>query len=216
MSNRFKLIAAMSLIAAMFYQSSRAQVSGSNTDVPRLLSYQGQVKQTDGTPMNGTHTITASLYSDSHGKNTVWRGSYSAEVVNGVFTILLGSGNSPLPDVFAMNRPMWVGVSVDNQEEMKPFAQLAGVPYALNIPDQSVTMAKLSPEVISSIGSIKNPTPQGVPDRIALSDAGGTNFGPGTQGTTCMVMPLGRPHTALLTLHPMSVISCQLQMAERV
>lgn len=176
----------VALITVVFYQNSVAQTNVS-TDVPRIMSYQGQITNSDGSAMNGTHTITASLYSDHYGRTSVWSGSYDAEVKNGLFNILLGAGRSPLPAVQDLNRPMWVGIKVDGGSEMRPLTQLAGVPYALNIPDQSVTAAKLAPELMTQLkGSTAKP--MGVPNRIALSDGAGTTFGAGTQGTTTTVL----------------------------
>jgi hypothetical protein len=128
------------------------------TDVPRTMSYQGQVMTSDNVAANGIHQITASLYSDHLGKNSIWHAEYSAEIVNGVFNILLGSGKSPLPDVPEMNRSLWVGIRVDGGEEMRPLTQLSAVPYAMNVPDKSITLAKLAPEVL--FGSGYTPMPQ--------------------------------------------------------
>src|SRR5579862_9109183 len=84
------------------------------TNVPLMISYQGQVISSDGKAMTGTHKITATLYSDLDGKNSVWQGSYDAEVQNGIFNILLGSGTYKLPDVTLMSRPLWLGIKIDN------------------------------------------------------------------------------------------------------
>ena len=163
-------------------------VAPSGTDVPHILSYQGQITSTDGNVVNGTHHITATLYSDRYGKTSLWQGEYDASVTNGIFNILLGSANSKLPDVSEMNRPLWVGIKVDGGEEMQPLTQLSAAPYALNVPDKSITTAKLAPDVLLSLGSLHVPTPQTVYDRMALSDAGGLNFTNGPQGTTITVL----------------------------
>jgi len=178
MKNQTSQIAGILLVlAALFISSSHAQVSGSNADVPRIMSYQGQVITTDGKAMNGTHHITASLYSDPHGKNSVWQGSYDALVNNGIFNILLGSGATPLPDISAMDRPLWVGISVDRGEEMRPLSQLSSSPYSLNIPDKSVTQAKLAPDVQSALfGRGNTPRVQGVPWDVAGNTLGIDNW----------------------------------------
>src|ERR1700674_479660 len=130
MKNRIILSAALFLLAAAFNLKVDAQVSGTmdthsgtdtlvrQTDVPRILSYQGQITTANGTAMNGTHKITATLYSDHLGRNALWQGSYDAEVLNGIFTVQLGFGSQKLPDNSAMNQPLWVGIKVDESEEM--------------------------------------------------------------------------------------------------
>jgi len=73
---------------------------------------------------------------------------------NGVFNVLLGSG-TPLP-VSAMNAPLWLGVQPDGQNEMHPLSPLAASPYALAIPNGSITTAKIADSAIT-------PTKMGMP-----------------------------------------------------
>src|SRR5438445_6680561 len=124
--NRFCNISCIFMLLFVFI-NAKAQ-----TNVPLMISYQGQCIQTDGKAMTGTHKITATLYSDRFCKDTVWQGTYNAEVENGIFNIALGSGGYRLPDVSLMGRPLWLGVRVDNNEEMRPLTQFAASPYALN------------------------------------------------------------------------------------
>ena len=102
------IIAALILLHPMFVHSLEAQVSSTTdslvrvTDVPRIISYQGQLTTANGQAMNGTHKITATLYSDHLGINPVWQGSYSAEITGGVFSIDLGAGSQKFPDNFKL------------------------------------------------------------------------------------------------------------------
>jgi len=79
-----------------------------------------------------------------------------------------------------MNQPLWIGISVDGTQEMQPLTRLAAVPYALNIPDQSVTMAKLSPEVAAGIGQRKTPTIQTANGTVYWGETGNNSTIPGT------------------------------------
>ncbi len=169
-------IAAFILLLVLFSEKLEAQTSlPKGSDVPRILSYQGQLATTDGKVMNGTHHLTASLYSDRLGRNSVWHGDYSTEINNGVFNILLGSGNSPLPEGLEMNRPLWFGIKVDDGEEMKPLSQLSAAAYSLNVPDKSITQAKLSEDVQSAIfGSGHTPTTQNSNSAVYWSETGNT------------------------------------------
>ncbi len=160
---KFILAAGLFSAATLFSDKLDAQTSPKGTDVPCILSYQGQVTTTDGKAMNGTHHITTTLYSDRFGTNSVWQGEYNAEITNGIFNILLGSGNSPLPEGLEMNRPLWFGIKVDGTEEMRPLSQLSAAAYSLNVPDKSITQAKLADDVQSAIfGSGHTPKVQGV------------------------------------------------------
>ncbi len=82
------LIAALFFASAVLNQSVSAQVSSGTdipvrlSDVPRIMSYQGQITSTNGNAMNGTHTLTATLYSDPHGRHSLGGGgnATSAEI----------------------------------------------------------------------------------------------------------------------------------------
>lgn len=175
-------IAALILLPEMFIDSLNAQVSGS-ADIPRIISYQGQITTTNGIAMNGTHTITATLYSDPHGTNSVWQGVYSPIITNGIFTVQLGSGSQKLPDNSIMNQRLWVGIKCDEGEIMQPLTALESAPYALNVPDQSITFAKLAPEVVLGMGVGHTPTIQGT-SWTQTGDAYNGNLGDilGTKG----------------------------------
>ncbi len=180
MYNYTKILGALIMLVGLFFGSLNAQVTGS-ADVPRILNYQGQITTINGIAMNGTHYITATLYTDHIGKNSVWRGSYNVAIKNGVFTLMLGAGASKLPENIAMNRPIWVGISVDGSDEMSPLTELSAVPYALNIPDKSVTQAKLSPDVQSAIfGSGRTPTTQNANSAVYWSETGNNSTTAGT------------------------------------
>ncbi len=171
MYNYTKILRALIMLAGLFFGSLNAQVTGS-ADVSRIVSYQGQITTTDGISMNGTHHITATLYSDHLGKNSVWQGSYDVAIANGIFTLMLGTGASKLPDNNTMNRPLWVGISVDGSDEMSPLTELSAAPYALNVPDKSITQAKLAEDVQAAIFGKHIPTIQNAGD--AWSQDGNT------------------------------------------
>jgi len=158
MKQRILFAVAFFLLTALFSNRLDAQTISTSTDVPYVLSYQGHIATTGNSVVTGTHHITASIYSDAYGSNSLWQGSYDAEIKDGIFALQLGSGKTKLPQSGLLDRPLWIGIKVDGSEEMRPLTQLTAVPYALNVPDQSITLAKLAPEVILGTGKI--PTPQ--------------------------------------------------------
>ena len=117
-------------------------------DVPRMLSYQGSLRTANGSTLtDSTYSITVHLYTDADGTVEVWKDIYSAPLSSGVFNILLGSG-APLP---AMDRPMWVGTQIGQEPVMKPLSALTASPYALSIPNHSVTAEKMATEYVASV-----------------------------------------------------------------
>ncbi len=121
------------------------------TDVPQTISYQGLLTASDGTAMpNGVYDITVMLFTNEAGTDAIWQQTYQTSVVNGVFNLYLGSGNVPLPGSQAMNRPLWIGTSVNGTDMMKPFTPLTSSPYALNLPDNAVTTNKLADNAVTA------------------------------------------------------------------
>src|SRR5579872_4504925 len=82
-------------------------------DVPRVISYQGVVHDNNGSLLSdGNYQIVASFYDDALGTSKIWQGKYTVTVSQGTFNVMLGSGDSPLPALKAMNKPIWVGIQV--------------------------------------------------------------------------------------------------------
>lgn len=97
------------------------------------------------TPLpNGTYDITVTLYADEAETTPIWKSTYNTSVHNGIFNLYLGSGDTPLPSSQQMNRPLWVGTSVNGSNQMLPLTPLTSSPYALNLPDKAVTTGKLA------------------------------------------------------------------------
>lgn len=117
----------------------------------RFITYQGSVNEANGTPATGDHTLTVSLYSDVGGNLLVWKGSYQQMLINGIFSVALGSAEHPLPADLDFSKPLWVGVSIDNGAELTPYTQLTGSPYSLSIPDNSVTKDKMATDYVGAI-----------------------------------------------------------------
>ena len=123
MQKKLTLLAALMLLASLFAMKITAQtVNHADT---RFMSYQGLIKNHDGTNTDGKHKITLTMYSDNLGKNAVWRADYAVDIWNGYFSIILGGFSKPLPDNTTMDQPLWVGVRMEGGDEMRPLTQLA-------------------------------------------------------------------------------------------
>jgi hypothetical protein len=120
-------------------------------DIPKTLSYQGLLTGKDGQPVkDGDYAITVNLYSDKDGTRSVWKGTYVTHVQNGVFSIQLGSGESPLPDAATIDGPLFAGVTIGG-DEMLPLTQLSAVPYAMNVADGAITAKKMGTDYVGSL-----------------------------------------------------------------
>lgn len=144
----FSIIAGIGILTAPL--AGHAQTTGS-LDVPRTISYQGVLSSTAGTPLpDGDYDITVRLYADPSGTLPLWQDTYRTNVRGGLFNLYIGGGNSPLPSSAEMNRPLWVGTTVNGMEEMLPLTPLTSSPYALNLPDNAVTTGKLADGAVTA------------------------------------------------------------------
>ena len=99
--------------------------------VPRTLSYQGYLKNTDGTPVIVATTVKFALYSSTSGGGPVWdSGTVSVIPANGIYSVALG--NNPQPPLPSFDRPYWMGVTAGTDPEMRPLQPLTSAPYSLH------------------------------------------------------------------------------------
>jgi hypothetical protein len=120
-------------------------------DVPRTISYQGRLTDTKGSSLpDGSYELTIRLYSDAEETMVVWQDRFFTTVEGSVFNALLGSGATPLPEQRVMCQPLWLGVQLAGDDEMRPLTALSSAPYALGIADNSVSTQKLEDNAVTS------------------------------------------------------------------
>lgn len=151
------------LTSSAFVTSVNAQTASNNetfagntltarTDVPRVITYQGVLTNSDGTAVkDGEYTVTMRIYSDQDGVKELWRDSYKVQVAKGIFNLALGSGAQALPEAGAMNQSLWLSMQIGDQNEMRPYSALTASAYALNVPDKSISANKISADYVKSI-----------------------------------------------------------------
>ena len=67
------------------------------SSVPEFMNYQGRLVTPDGDPYsNTTHKVQLQLYNQDDGSTAVWGEEYSVETQDGYFSVLLGSGGTPI------------------------------------------------------------------------------------------------------------------------
>ncbi len=98
--------------------------------VPNGLTEQGRLWDANGAPVVGDVQLTFALYSDSLGTAILWRETHTLALVDGFFTAELGV-TTPLPSTAFDGSVRYLGVTVENDEEMRPLQALSSVPYAL-------------------------------------------------------------------------------------
>ncbi len=98
--------------------------------IPQKISYQGILQDTSGIVVhNGDYILTFKLYNVATGGTPLWEEQQTVAVKNGIFNAILG-GVYPL--TLSFNEPYWLGVTVENGDELTPRIELTASPYALN------------------------------------------------------------------------------------
>lgn len=117
--------------------------------IPQTLSYQGVLKNVDGTAVtDGNYTLVFKLYDVAVGGTALWSETQTAVVSQGLFNVILGSV-TPLSLPF--DKPYWLGVTVGTGVELAPRTQLTSSAYSQNarsISDGAVTNSKIADRTI--------------------------------------------------------------------
>lgn len=100
-------------------------------DVPTVLNFTGTL-HTGAGPFEGGAKVTLSFYPSQQSQTPLWSEEQDVFVQGGRFYVLLGlTPGNPLPASLFDGGEVYLGVRVDNQEEMKPRLRVTSVPYAL-------------------------------------------------------------------------------------
>lgn len=133
---------------------TESSISGASTGT---VPYQGRLADTAGNPLTATYNMIFRLYNASSGGVPLWEeqwtGPNSVQVSDGLFNVMLGS-LTPIPqEIITQNSSLWLGITVDTDDEMAPRLQLGSVPFAvqaLTVPDNSVTTTKIADGTIEA------------------------------------------------------------------
>ena len=111
--------------------------------IPKMLNYQGVLKDKGGNLLNGTNTLVFKLYDVESEGTSLWSETQNVEVGEGVFNVQLGK---LVPFELAFDKPYWLGISVNGDAELEPRVQLSSVAYSINaktVEDSSITTSKI-------------------------------------------------------------------------
>ncbi|MEW5944706.1 MAG: hypothetical protein AB1742_00770 [bacterium] len=111
-------------------------------DVPLLMSYQGRVTDLNGVPIaDGSYNMTFGLFTTDTLGVAVWTETQlGVAVENGLFSVNLGA-SAPLV-ITDFNQSLWLEVTI-GVTTYSPRHRVVSAGYALGIPDNAVTAAKI-------------------------------------------------------------------------
>lgn len=137
-------------LLTLFSIKVSAQQESINSD-NRIISYQGVLSNLNGAIINdGEYDLTISLYNSTDAIEPLWQETYTKSVHNGLFNIDLGAGRVPLPQSQVLEKIGWLGIRINDQQELRPRTRLGVSPKALSIPDNSVSTPKLQNASVTS------------------------------------------------------------------
>ncbi len=98
-------------------------------DVPQLINYRGHLSGEKYEGKSLTVEIEFRLYDDVDTGILIWSETQEVNIFEGNFAVLLGSVNPITPDLFSENN-RYLGLSIDQGDELKPRQQILSVPYS--------------------------------------------------------------------------------------
>ena len=159
----FNVLLALVLALSVGAQLSQAQAKG-QAPMPQQspqaavltdqIPIQGRLTDANGIPLNGTYTVTLSVYDAAVGGAFLCGNLFTAlEVTNGLF-------NSTLDFCDTLNAfegdQMYLGVKVGDDPEMTPRQPIQGVPYAFNLKPGAVIKGANSYLFVPGAAFVKN------------------------------------------------------------
>src|SRR5207253_8228088 len=113
--------------------------TGAAATVPRLITFNGILKDRDNRPLNGVVGLAFALYKDQQGGAPLWLEIQNVQLdEQGRYSVLLGMTQAAgLPiELFTSSPSLWLGVQVQLPGwEETPRMLLVSVPYALKAAD---------------------------------------------------------------------------------
>jgi Collagen triple helix repeat (20 copies) len=169
--------------------------TGASAQVPSLLNQQGRLFDADGVPLEGSVDFEFAVYSSASGGTPVWSETQSVTLDEGYYSVRLGTVTPIDLSVFNGTTLYYLGVTVEDDEEMEPRQPLVSVPYAFlannvtgDITPASVTVG--GAEVINSSGEWVGPS-SGLVGPTGPAGATGPVGPTGPAGATGATGPVG-------------------------
>ena len=144
---------------------------------PTVLTHQGRLLDSTGTPLTGSQTLDVALFDDPSGGTELWSESLSTSLDAGYFSVLLGEQTPITADV--LEDELYVEITVNG--DTLPRRRVASVPWALrsntttNLTGGSVDATSIQingTTVIDSSGTLTAPITGVLLSDLNCTDAG--------------------------------------------
>jgi hypothetical protein len=115
------------LIASLTICILLLAVSILQADIPETINFQGVLTDDQDNFVDGSYTVTFSIYSSESGGSALWSETTDVTCMNGLFDVVLGL---TIPLTIDFDEPYWLGCTLAGDSEMTPRYRLTSVPYA--------------------------------------------------------------------------------------
>lgn len=102
--------------------------------VPGVMSYQGKLNDRQGNPINGSRTVTITIYDAADGGNILWTDTQSLNILNGILNVELGSPANPISESTFVSNNTYLGIKVGSDSEMTPRQKITSSAFAIKSP----------------------------------------------------------------------------------
>ena len=100
--------------------------------IPPTINYQGNLQTHEKIPINDTLKLTFRLYATTSDDDVLWSETHeSVSIENGIFNVELGQTESLYQVILKV--PLYLGITVDSDEEMSPRTKLNSWVYEAQI-----------------------------------------------------------------------------------
>lgn len=136
-------------------------VAGVNA-IPNTFSYQGTLRNANGSVANGNFKIRLRIYDQPISGNTLHDETFNSVVVrDGLFTVVVGDAGTPLGATVFNNAQLYLGITVNTDSELTPRQRIHPVPWAMQA---STALSAVTANTLAQGG--------GVPGSVAFGTGG--------------------------------------------
>lgn len=101
--------------------------------VPGQLAHQGRLVDNNDIPLEGEHSLHFTLYDSAEDGGMVWEETLDVDFSNGYYSTILGADEeaNPLDTEVLGQHPLFLGLAVDDGDDLAPLHEILSVPYAM-------------------------------------------------------------------------------------
>ncbi len=99
--------------------------------IPRYLSVQAKVTDSEGVLLDESYAVTFRVYSAVTGGTALWSETQTIAISEGILDAVIGT-TTAFPSAMTFNTDYWLSIDVNSDGEMSPRIRLTCSPYALN------------------------------------------------------------------------------------